>query len=102
MKYTSLKINNEDDYKVEIEENGSDVTLTFTRSEHSSYVSIHYYVNDDKENQQNIELQGNNGTWIHTIKDLEKDSHLYYSYTYKKLVDVGYDTKFIKYEIGAS
>ncbi|NBI30090.1 glycosyl hydrolase [Chengkuizengella marina] len=89
----------EENYSIEIDENGTDVKLTITPSETSSFVDIHYTV--DNGAQQNVRAINENGTWTHTIYGLNEGNEIQFSYTYT-LGTPAYDTPWYSYTVGSA
>ncbi|MDP5275742.1 fibronectin type III domain-containing protein [Chengkuizengella axinellae] len=90
----------EDDYTIEIVDEGSTVTLKFTpKGATSSFVDLHYKVNNG--GQINVGTVNNNGTWDYEITGVSEGDEIDFSYTYT-LGTPAYDSPTYSYTVGSS
>ncbi|MDP5274957.1 glycosyl hydrolase [Chengkuizengella axinellae] len=87
----------ETDFVVEIIDEGTEVTLSFTPTESSNLVDLRYVINDGV--QQNVPTINNNGTWEFTIPAVSEGNHIEFYYTYVKN-GLFEDTAWYGYEVG--
>ncbi|MFS1519411.1 TULIP family P47-like protein [Bacillus sp. SCS-151] len=70
----------EDDYSIDIVEGTGSIAFTFSPYKTSSYVDLHYTVND--QIQRKIKVEQNEGVWIFTLTNVNESDKINFSYTY--------------------
>ncbi|MFS1519398.1 TULIP family P47-like protein [Bacillus sp. SCS-151] len=90
---------NEGDYTIDIFDGNDTVGFIFTPRELSSFVDIHYTVNEDV--QQNIKIsQKDDNSWNYTIPNVSSGNKITVYYTYTK-DDLAYDSPIYTYIINS-
>ncbi|NDI35062.1 glycosyl hydrolase [Chengkuizengella sediminis] len=88
----------EEDFVVEIVDQGAELTLRFTPTLSTSLVDLRYVI--DGGIQQNVNTVNNGGIWEYTISTLAEGNVVEFYYTYLKN-QLAEDTSWYRYEVGS-